>query len=869
MSVNVTATSLTDGITVTAPAGFQVSTTANGTYSQTLTLPQTGGAVNTTVFVVFTPTAAQNYVDVVTFASAGATTRNVSVSGVGVLPPATLAVNPTQLSFPSTQAGQVSASQNFTVTGSNLTDVVTVTAPSGFLIRQGTSGSFAQTVTLTPVNNSVNTTLQAQFAPTAAGTYSAAITVATAGNGGASASVTVTGTATAAPTGPFIVVDPSSLDFGTVTSSGSAQTLSFTVNAGNLTAPLVLTASNPNIEFRDATSGGDFAKGSLSIAPSNNTVSPRTIEVRLVQTIATGPFTGNITASSTGATSQVVSITANNATGNNSSINTSGTLQQFSTVPGVASAVQSYRVSGTNLLQDIRVAAPTYFQVSLDPTFAGITTTGNSITVARVGNDVPETTVYVRFLPPGALATTSVILNSSEPAITQGVSVEGTSRPSVALNNAFQEVRNIVINTTSPSQALVINAQRVLQPVIISKALSSNPLNPNNVEQFELSLDNVTFTNSLTLTPNSSTYSINQPIYVRYKPTYLGSGQSTLQFQSNDFENKATQSFDRNALLSGRSIDVEPTMRNVPSVVRGNTTATVTFNLPADYIAQGYGEGRLIVASTQSQFPADTRPADGTGYQTGNQIYGAGDQVAPGFYVVYAGANQSVVVEGLDVGTTYYFYTFEFNNINPNPAVQIQGAENYLSPPVPNTIPGIIAPSPLPVTLVSFDAKVRGSKVALTWVTASELNNKGFEVERSRDGKTFESILSREGKGTTTARTTYTAADEQPLSGTSYYRLKQTDFNGTTSFSSPVVINFLRSGDVTMYPNPVEDQLTIELGGATEGVMVSITDASGRTIRSQKLDATGKLNMGDLKTGTYLVTVGEGDAKVTRRIVKK
>ncbi|MBX0289005.1 T9SS type A sorting domain-containing protein [Hymenobacter sp. HSC-4F20] len=870
MSVNVTATSLTAPITVTAPAGFQVSTSATGTYSQTLTInPSPSGAVNQAVFIVFAPTAAQNYVDVVTLASTGAVTRNVSVSGTGALPPATLSATPAQLDFTSTQAGQTSAPQSFNVTGNNLTAAVTVTAPTGFLIRQGTSGSFSQTVTLNPANNTVNATLQAQFAPTVAGNYNDVITVASNGNGNPSTSVRVTGTATAAPTGPFIVVNPSALDFGTVTSSGSSQTLSFTVNAGNLSAPLLLTASNSNIEFRDATAGGDFAKGTLAIAPSNGTVATRTIEVRLVQTIGSGTFTGNITASSTGATSQVVAITANNVTGNTSSINVSGTLQQFSTVPGVASAVQSYTVSGTNLLQGITIKAPTYFQVSLNSAFTGVTSTGNSIVLSRVGNDVPETTVYVRFLPPSALVNSSVILNSSEPAISQGISVEGTSQPSVAINNAFQEIRNVVINTTSGSQALTINAQRVLQSVVITKTLSENPLNPNNVPQYELSLDNVTFTNSITLTPNSSTYSINQPIYVRYKPTYLGSGQSTLQFQSNDFENKSVQNFDRNALLSGRSIDVEPTQRNTPSVVRGNTTATVTFNLPSDYTAQGYGEGRIIVASTNSTLPAGSQPADGTAYQTGNQVYGAGDQIAPGYYVVYAGANQSVVVEGLDIGTTYYFYTFEFNNINPNPAVQISGAENYLSPPVPNTIPGIIAPSPLPVTLLSFNAKVRGSQVALTWVTASELNNKGFEVERSRDGKSFETVLSRAGKGTTTVSTTYSATDEQPLSGTSIYRLKQIDFNGTVSFSSPVVVNFLRSADVNMYPNPVEDVLTIELGGAVEGAQVTITDASGRVIRSQKLDATGKLNMSDLKTGTYLVTVGEGSAKVTRHIVKK
>ena len=872
MSVTVNATSLTSPIVVTAPSGFEVSNSGvnGGAYSTSISIPQGTGTVNTTVNVRFVPTAAQNYVDNVSFVSTGATTRTVGVSGVGTLPPATLSANPTQLDFGTLQAGQVSNPQSFTITGSNITSDVTVSAPNGFLIRQGTSGNFVQTLTITPTNNSVNAALQARFAPTSAGSYNSTITATTSGNGGASTGVTVTGDATPAPTGPFIVVNPSALDFGTVSNSGSAQTLSFSINAGNLTAPLVLTGSNNNIVFRDASAGGSFVNGPITITPAmDGSVSIRNIEVRLVAPVGSGPFNGTITASSTGATNKVVTITAN-STGGNSTINVSGVLNQFSTVPGVASDVQSYTVTGTNLLQGITVAAPQYFQVSLDANFTGITGTGNSFTIGQgPAGDVPNTTIYVRFLPPSALSTTSIILNSSSPATSQAIQVNGTSEPTIQIANAFQEVRNVVINTKSASQSLTINAQRVLQPITISKLLSSNPLNPSGTQQFELSLDNVNFTNSLTLTPNPSTYTINQPIYVRYAPTYLGSGQSTLQYQSNDFANTSTQSFGVNDLLTGRSIDTEPTERSTATVTRNNTTATVTFNLPANYAALGYGEGRLIIASENSTFPATIRPQDGVSYQTGNQTYGMGPQVAPGYYVVYSGANNSVVIDGLDLGTTYYFYTFEYNNIDNNFNVAVSGAENYLTPPVPQIIPGIIAPSPLPVTLISFTAKVKGSQVALAWATAAELNNKQFEVQRSRDGRSFETIITRAGKGTTNSASTYNEVDSRPLNGVSYYRLKQVDLDGTFSYSSIVTISFLSAGELTMYPNPVEDQLTINVAGSTEGVQVTVTDMMGRVISTSALATDGKLDMANLKTGTYLITVGQGDAKVTRRIVKK
>ncbi|WP_152981476.1 beta strand repeat-containing protein [Hymenobacter sp. AT01-02] len=820
MSVAVTATSLTAPVVVTAPTGFSVSATANGTYNQTLSLAQDGnGAVNTTIYVAFTPTAARNYVDAVTFTSQGATTRNVSVSGTGVLPPASLSASPRSLSFGQLQAEQVSTPQSFTVTGSNITSDVTVTAPNGFEIRVGTSGAFVQTVTLTPTNNTVNTALQARFAPATGGTYNSNITIATTGNGGATALVAVTGEATPRPTGPFISANPTSLDFGTVSSSGSAQVLSFTVNAGNLTTPLVLTGSRSNIVFRDATAGGNFTTGPLTIAPSNGTVSLRTIEVQLAGRIDAGPFSGDITASSTGATNVVVTISAN-STGNNSVINASGVLAQFSTVPGVASSVQSYLLSGTNLLQDITVTAPLYFQVSLEPNFVGITTTGNSIVVPRntSSGDVAEVSVYVRFLPDAALTTSSLILNASAPAVSQGIPVAGTSEPSIELLNGLQEIRNVIVNTTSASQALIVNAQRVLQPVVISKSLSTNPLNPLGIQQFELSLDNVNFASTVTLTPDTVTYTINRPVYVRYRPTYLGTAQSTLQFQSNDFSNRSTQSFASNGLLSGRSIDNEPTLRSTPTVSRTGTSVTVSFaGLPSDYATQGYGEGRIIVASTNPELAANNQPQDGRSYQTGNQVYGRGDQIFAGYYVVYAGPNQSTVIEGFDPGVTYYFYTFEYNNIDNNFNVSVPGAENYLSPPVPNTIPGVIAPgTPLPVTLVSFDAKLRSNQVAITWKTASELNNKSFEVQRSSDAKAFETILSREGKGTTNTATSYNAIDTKPLAGTSYYRLKQIDVDGTTHYTAPVAVTNINGVEAVMYPNPVENVLTIQLGASTE-----------------------------------------------------
>ncbi|MDF7812165.1 T9SS type A sorting domain-containing protein [Hymenobacter sp. YC55] len=871
--ITVSGENLTNNITVTAPSGFLIRRD-NNAYASSLTLVQTNGTVaNTTIDVVFAPTANQSYSGSITLTSTNATTRTVAVSGTGQAPVPVLSVSPTALSdFGLVQVGQTSGSQSFTVSGSNLTNPVTINVPDGFQIRQGSDQFSSATITLTPSNGSVSSTIDVRFVPTTDADYAGTINLVS--TGAADAGVDVSGTGTPPPTGPYITANPTSLDFQTVSSSGSAQTLTFEISANNLTAPLVLTSSNRNIVFRDASAGGSFVDSTLSIAQVNGAVSLRTIEVRLTGPVANGEFNGNITLSSNDATDVVVDITANNSVGGESTINTSGNLSQFSTVPGLASAVQSFQLAASNLLQNVTVLAPQYFQVSLDASFAGIVGTGNSITVPRNagGNDInPSVTVYVRFLPPSALNVSSLIRVDSNPATSVGIQVAGTSEPSIQILAMPQLISKVVINTTSGAQSLVVKAERVQQNITVSKLLATNPLNPGNAEQFEISADNVTFGNTLTLVPNQGTYDVNQSIYFRYKPTYLGTAQSTLRFQSNDFTNKAAQPFGANDLLSASSIDTEPTLRSSATVSRTSTTATVSFNLPPNYAAQGYGEARLIVASTNATLPAGSQPQDGNSYVTGNQTYGQGPEIAPGYYIVYSGANQTATIEGLNPSVTYYFYTFEYNNIDNGFNISVQNAENYLSPPVPNFINGIVAPAqPLPVSLISFTATLNKGRVALNWTTASESNNKGFEVQRSANAQEFQTILTREGKGTTAHRSTYDAVDQQPLVGVSYYRLKQLDADGKFTYSPVVIVTNAAQGEVKFYPNPTSGKLAISLpqNPHVTTVKVRVTDLSGREAKVFLLTSANEIDLTELKAGTYLVTVETGNQQVTRRVVK-
>ena len=96
----------------------------------------------------------------------------------------------------------------------------------------------------------------------------------------------------------------------------------------------------------------------------------------------------------------------------------------------------------------------------------------------------------------------------------------------------------------------------------------------------------------------------------------------------------------------------------------------------------------------------------------------------------------------------------------------------------------------LPVELTNFTAEIVNDRTLVSWQTASEINNDYFTVERSADGQYFEGLGTVGGSGNTTNANSYNYTDEYPLSGTSFYRLRQTDYDGKFEIFEPVSLNF-------------------------------------------------------------------------------
>ena len=153
-----------------------------------------------------------------------------------------------------------------------------------------------------------------------------------------------------------------------------------------------------------------------------------------------------------------------------------------------------------------------------------------------------------------------------------------------------------------------------------------------------------------------------------------------------------------------------------------------------------------------------------------------------------------------------------------------------------STYPCVVTPCAiLPIQLISFNAMVKNKTVELKWSTASEKNNDIFTVEKSEDGIEFTPVLVVRGAGNSETLLNYSATDISPSGGISYYRLKQTDFDGRFSYSSIVAVKNLQAIHYQIIPNPSNGK-NIVFSVTAPGSMsinIIIRDLSGRVITEQ------------------------------------
>ncbi len=178
---------------------------------------------------------------------------------------------------------------------------------------------------------------------------------------------------------------------------------------------------------------------------------------------------------------------------------------------------------------------------------------------------------------------------------------------------------------------------------------------------------------------------------------------------------------------------------------------------------------------------------------------------------------------------------------------------------------------PLPIKLLSFTVQKQDGKAVLTWCTATEQNNHGFEIQRSTDGKywtplTF--IPSKAHDGNSLSPLQYSYSDDTPAKAVNYYRLKQIDRNGSYEYSIIRSVSFDGGRAINVYPNPATVQVTVT--GLQKDDHIAIVDGLGNKVRQYESDDEKMtVPMDQLQHGIYYIIVTNGDTAVaTFKVVK-
>ena len=178
----------------------------------------------------------------------------------------------------------------------------------------------------------------------------------------------------------------------------------------------------------------------------------------------------------------------------------------------------------------------------------------------------------------------------------------------------------------------------------------------------------------------------------------------------------------------------------------------------------------------------------------------------------------------------------------------------------------------LPIELTYFTAQLdKQENVQLDWETASENNSAYYIIERSVDGKSFEKIKTQQAAGNSSSILQYNDVDERPLKGTSYYRLKQYDFDGSYSLSNIAKV-VLTNNQFEVYPNPASEFLTIDFKTESKVIEVNLTNTLGKVVLTKSFKSTEniksvRINIKDLPRGTYFIKTSDSKGIIGKELL--
>ncbi len=341
------------------------------------------------------------------------------------------------------------------------------------------------------------------------------------------------------------------------------------------------------------------------------------------------------------------------------------------------------------------------------------------------------------------------------------------------------------------------------------------------------------------------------------------------------FNNNASGTLNFNLAAATSAISNNVTFANVGGTLKGSGTFTNTGGniFSSGTIAPGQSPGKIILADAAIALNGTyNAEVDGT---AGAGLPGGNDQIEA------STAAATVNVTGLTIATTFSGgYTPVTGHIivliKANGGT-ITGTPTYspaLSPAWVKTTTGgevklTYNAALLAVELITFKATPLSKINVLTWATASETDNKGFDVERQTANGTWETLGFVKGTG---KAATYTFEDKAPLS-ISYYRLRQIDFDGKETLSKVVSVRQDSKGRISITPNPTSDKVTInfnhnDVTNAT--TTIALFDMTGRQVLTQVTTSdAAQIDLSNLAKGVYLMKAQSNNAVYQEKIIRQ
>lgn len=289
-------------------------------------------------------------------------------------------------------------------------------------------------------------------------------------------------------------------------------------------------------------------------------------------------------------------------------------------------------------------------------------------------------------------------------------------------------------------------------------------------------------------------------------------------------------------------------------VSAGNSAGCLTFNKGLDIVnGSPTSKVRAELGGTAACTQYDKISVIGNATVDGNLIV----SLINGF--IPSGGQSFTLLEATSLSGT-------FSNVNFPTVNGISWAIMYTSTSVI-----VSTTTVLPVELINFTVDLGKKNTAkLRWKTASEINNKGFFIEKSTNARSWSTIDFVKGFGTTTAEQNYFLEDKNVYTGINYYRLKQMDFDGHFDYSEIKNIKVLEARnqkDITLFPNPAKDRVQIQ-GFYSPTAKIQLFNEMGKLVLDENLTKSNQLNIAHLPVGLYLIRVSDEHKSLTGKLIK-